>query len=249
MNTVDASGYAPEWLRLREGADAAARASSLVDKITLRPPGTIRDLGCGTGSMGRWLAGRLPGPQHWILHDQDPRLLALAARSLPAGVTTETEQLDVTRLSAADLAETSLVTASALLDLFTAAEIGRLAEACAGARCPALLTLSVVGRVELSPADPLDSTVTAAFNVHQQRDGRLGPDAVSVAAQEFTARGYTVHRAPSEWRLGAADSALIAAWFHGWVAAAAEEDPGLARYRDQPPTTVTVHHEDLLALP
>lgn len=249
MTTVDASGYAPEWLRLREGADAAARAVSLVDKLTLRPPLTIRDLGCGTGSMGRWLAGRLPGPQHWILHDQDPRLLTLAARSLPDGVTTETEQLDVTRLTAADLAETSLVTASALLDLFTAAEIGRLADACAGARCPALLTLSVVGRVELSPANPLDDTVTAAFNTHQRREGRLGPDAVSVAAQEFADRGYTVHRAPSVWRLGPADSALITAWFHGWVEAAAQEDPDLTRYRDQPPTTVTVHHEDLLALP
>jgi hypothetical protein len=246
---VDASGYAPEWLRLREGADAAARAVSLVDKLALRSPLTIRDLGCGTGSMGRWLAGRLPGPQHWILHDRDPRLLTLAARSLPDGVTTETEQLDVTRLTAVDLAETSLVTASALLDLFTAAEIGRLADACAGAHCPALLTLSVVGRVELSPANPLDDTVMAAFNAHQRREGRLGPDAVSVAAQEFTDRGYTVHRAPSVWRLGPADSALITAWFHGWVEAATQEDPDLTRYRDQPPTTVTVHHEDLLALP
>ena len=248
MTTVDASGYAPEWLRLREGADAVARSSSLVDKLRLAPPLTIRDLGCGTGSMGRWLAARLPGPQHWILHDQDPRLLTLAARSLPDGVTTETEQLDVTRLTAADLAETSLVTASALLDLFTHAEIRRLVGSCASARCPALLTLSVVGRVELSPADPLDETVMAAFNAHQRREGRLGPDAVSVAAQEFADRGYTVHRAPSVWRLGPADSALITAWYHGWVEAAAQEDPILARYRDQP-TTVTVHHEDLLALP
>ena len=46
-----------------------------------------------------------------------------------------------------------------------------------------LLTLSVVGRVELTPADPLDARVAAAFDAHQRRateGGRLlGPDAVA----------------------------------------------------------------------
>ena len=54
---------------------------------------------------------------------------------------------------------------------------------CAGAGCPILLTLSVVGRVELTPADPLDRRVAAAFDAHQRRTterGRLlGPDAAA----------------------------------------------------------------------
>ena len=39
----------------------------------------VHDLGSGTGSMGRWLAPLLDGPQHWVLHDRDPDLLHVAA--------------------------------------------------------------------------------------------------------------------------------------------------------------------------
>ena len=54
----------PAWLALREPADAAARAADLVDElrpaICRRRRSVIHDLGCGTGSMGRWLAPRCP---------------------------------------------------------------------------------------------------------------------------------------------------------------------------------------------
>ncbi len=43
----------------------------------------IHDLGCGTGAMGRWLAPLLPGAQHWVVHDRDADLLALAAAEHP----------------------------------------------------------------------------------------------------------------------------------------------------------------------
>ena len=43
----------------------------------------IHDLGCGTGAMGRWLAPLLPGPQHWVVHDRDADLLAVAAADPP----------------------------------------------------------------------------------------------------------------------------------------------------------------------
>ena len=43
----------------------------------------IHDLGCGSGGMGRWLAPLLPGPQHWVAHDRDADLLAIAAANLP----------------------------------------------------------------------------------------------------------------------------------------------------------------------
>ncbi len=60
----DPPRYAPDWLELREGPDAAARAVELLDPLRIRLanlPGkagghVIHDLGCGTGSMGRWLA-------------------------------------------------------------------------------------------------------------------------------------------------------------------------------------------------
>ena len=63
--TVQAVRVSPAWLRLREPADAAARASDLVEPIRMRLPergrAVIHDLGSGTGSMGRWLAPRLAG--------------------------------------------------------------------------------------------------------------------------------------------------------------------------------------------
>jgi hypothetical protein len=218
--------------------------------------------------MVRWLAPRLAGPQHWVLHDRDPALLALATAGLPStaadgsALTARARAGDVTRLTAADLSGAGLVTASALLDLLTAEEVRALADACVDAGVPAWLTLSVVGRVELSPADPLDAAVTRAFNAHQRRAvaGRrlLGPDAVAVAAAAFSARGARVDVRPAPWRLDARHAELLARWLVGWVGAASEQRPGLAvdgylsRRQDQARTgrlRVTVHHEDLLARP
>ncbi|MEU8033638.1 class I SAM-dependent methyltransferase [Streptomyces sp. NPDC049099] len=266
--------YAPEWLRLREGADAAARAEELLDALRLRlanPPGrtgalTVHDLGCGTGSMGRWLAPRLDGSQHWVLHDRDPYLLHFAAVGSPrsaadgSGVTVETRRGDVARLTPDALAGASLVTASALLDVLTREEVVTLADACAGAGCPALLTLSVAGRVELTPADPLDAEIAEAFNAHQRRAGLLGPDAVTAACEAFAERGAAVRVHPSPWRLGPEESALTEQWLRGWVGAAVEQRPELRdraeRYlRDRLAACaagelrVVVQHSDLLALP
>src|SRR5256885_1145245 len=83
-----------------------------------------------------------------------------------------------------------------LLDLRPEAEVRRLVAACVGAGCPALLTLSVPGRVDLTPADPLDRRVAAAFDAHQRRGGLLGPEAVAVAAEEFRRSGAKVIARP-----------------------------------------------------
>ena len=159
----------------------------------------IHDLGCGTGAMGRWLAPLLPGPQHWVLHDRDADLLELAAADVPgpaadgAAVTVEARRSDITRLRPGDLAGATLITASALLDMLTEEELAGLVTVCAGAGCPILLTLSVVGRVSLTPADPLDRRVAAAFDAHQRRAterGRLlGPDAVAFAVERVRPAG------------------------------------------------------------
>ncbi|MEU3299564.1 methyltransferase domain-containing protein [Streptomyces sp. NPDC006678] len=284
MSATDVTRFAPEWLALREAADAAARADELLDPLRdgLRVPAdasrlpdedatlVIRDLGCGTGSMGRWLAPRLPGPQHWILHDHDPALLELAATRLPrtaddgSPVTVSTDRGDVARLTAEGLVGTSLVTASALLDLLTREELDGLVAACAGAGCPALLALSVVGRVDLAPADPMDAEIADAFNAHQRRvdQGRrlLGPDAVAAASVAFARRGMTVQVQASPWRLGPGTAPLTAEWLRGWVGAAVEHRPGLAPRADAylrrrleqceaGELRVTLHHSDVLALP
>lgn len=262
------------WLALREPADAAARSRDLVEVLVQRRPSTgrqvIYDLGCGSGAMGRWLAPRLPGRQHWVLHDRDPDLLAAARAELPspaadgAAVTLETKRSDISLVHPDDLAGATLITASALLDMLTEDELAGLARLCMATGCPALLTLCVVGRVELIPGDPLDGRVAAAFNAHQRRGtGRarlLGPDAPTVATQELGRLGAEVLERPSPWRIGAANAELLTEWFAGWVGAAGEQEPELApeisaytRRRRAEVTAgqlaVTVNHADLLVLP
>jgi hypothetical protein len=294
LSTPGSPVCAPDWLALREPADAAARSTELVtiarDVLTESHRGaplTIRDLGCGSGSMGRWLAPRLPGPQTWVLHDRDADLLEIAATALPtvaadgAPVSARPQPGDLADLRAADLAgtssesRTSLVTASALLDMLTVDEVDALADACVTAGCPALLTLSVTGGARLSPAEPLDAVFAAAFDAHQRRtdDGdslapgggrRLaGPDAGPVAVAAFDRRGATVLTRPSPWRLDTADpahAALAEEWLRGWITAACVQRPELAdragdylrRRLDARAAGllgVTVGHLDLLALP
>jgi trans-aconitate methyltransferase len=252
--------FSPTWLELREPADAAARAADLPARVRLDPPVVVLDLGCGTGSLGRWLAPRLPRPQHWILQDRDPDLLARAAATLPnTSVTLETRLGDVTALTPDDLAGTSLVTCSALLDLLTADEVDRIAAALSAARTPALFTLSVVGDVAFDPPDELDGAVAAAFNEHQRRTvGRrrlLGPDAPQVAAELLTQHGARVTARPSPWRLGPNQSALADVWIRGWTGAAAGQRPELpvSGYLQRRlaairagRVTIMVGHEDLL---
>ncbi|MFE9689247.1 SAM-dependent methyltransferase [Micromonospora sp. NPDC005806] len=258
-----------DWLRLREPVDAAARSADLVDMVRRRlavdRPVVVHDLGSGTGSMARWLAPRLPGPQRWVLHERDADLRALAAAEpLVAAdgspVAVETRDSDITRLADADLADAHLVTASALLDMLTADEVERVVAACAGH--PTLFAISVVGRVEFTPADPLDAEFAAAFNAHQRRtvDGRtlLGPDAVDATRAAFRRRGVDVRVRSTPWRLGPEQFALTADWLAGWLEAAVEERPELAgvadAYRERRLADaaagrlrVVLHHADLLA--
>jgi hypothetical protein len=261
-----------DWLDLREAADAAARAPELIAPVRRylagRSPATVHDLGAGTGSMGRWLAPRLPGAQHWVLHDRDPDLLKRAADSMPrtaadgAPVTVEVREGDITQLRPGDLDGAALITASALLDMLTREEIDAIVAGCASAGCPVLLTISVIGRVELTPPDPLDARLAAAFNAHQRRTfaGRrlLGPDAVDAAAEAFRRYGVSVRPHPSPWRLGPDQAELAAEWLRGWLDAACEQRPELVGAARSYTTRrlaearagrlhIVVHHRDLLA--
>lgn len=218
--------------------------------------------------MGRWLAPLLPGPQHWVLYDRDPRLLALAAARPPVEgrepVTVEIRELDLAALTPAALDGATLLTASALLDVLTGDDLTRLVAACTTASAPILVTLTVTGIVDLWPEHPLDAELSEAFNVHQRRSterGRLlGASAVAATVDAFRSGGHHVLTRPSPWVLDTDDRELIVAWLRGWVGAATEQRPVLAR----PAATyledrlaqaargdlrVTVGHQDLLAAP
>ena len=271
--TTEPVRASPDWLALREPADAAARSTELVEMLRAHLPTdglVVHDLGCGTGSMARWLAPQLLGPQRWVLHDRDAELLEHAAAHPPRRArrgprpSVVTRSGDITRLAPGDLDGASLITASALIDMFTADELARFVTLCARAGCPVLVTLSVVGRVEIDPVDPYDRQVEDAFNAHQRRQRAgaplLGPDAASAAVDRFRQKGLEVEVRPSPWCLGPDRSDLAVAWFEGWVGAAREQVPGLAEAAGayaarrlaglaRGAAAVTVHHVDLLVLP
>lgn len=261
-----------EWLARRAAADDAARSRRLAAALSrLIGPGpvTVHDLGSGTGSMARWTAPRLPGPQRWVLHDRDAGILAQSdLRSVVDGagrpVVSDVRIADLADLGTDAFNGASAVTASALLDVITEAEAERIAMACVAAGVPAFMSLTVTGRASLSPADELDAEFNAAFNEHQRRNegGRrlLGPQAVPVVTGLFRAAGWHVGIAHTPWRLGPGQTELVLEWLDGWLGAAVEQRPELAgaaeqfsrlrRYQAAAGTLrVTLSHEDVLAWP
>lgn len=262
-----------DWLAVREAEDSRARSRELALAASgrlLSGPVVVHDLGSGTGSMMRWLAPLLPGPQAWVLHDWNPDLVDRATNGVapidrdgrPVSLRTRTGELE--RLEAGGLAAASLVTASALLDVLTSEELRAVVEACVAVGCPVLLSLSVTGEVRLDPPDPLDEVFAASFDAHQQRlvGGRrlLGPAAAGLAERLFREAGWNIRIADTRWRLGDHDPVLLEQWFDGWLDAALEQRADLrgegATYRAlrfeqlrRGELSAVVGHTDLLAWP
>jgi hypothetical protein len=260
----------PDWLRLRAEVDDRSRSTELARAAAaLLPAGrqVVHDLGSGSGAMMRWLAPRLPGPQRWVLHDADVGILehrshepAVDDAGRPVLCRTSVEQLE--DLDASDLAEATLVVASALLDVITANEARSIVDACVEVGAPVLFSLTVTGQVEFEPPDEADHLFMTAFNAHQRRDadGRtlLGPDAAEAVARLFAAAGWQVRTAHTLWTLTPTDDRLIEEWLDGWLDAAVEQQPELAGLADDyrlrrraqlaaGDLRVAVHHEDVFA--
>ncbi len=121
----------------------------------------------------------------------------------------------------------TLVTASALLDLVSADWLAGLLRVCVGSRSPLLLVLTYDGRLEISPAHPLDGTLLGLFNAHQRRDKGLGP-ALGPTAPERLADladewGFAREFGASDWVLGPEDVALNTTLIEGYAAAARDQ--------------------------
>ena len=161
----ESAGFDPSWLALREPADRAARAERWSSCCGPRSgPGGRCRCTIWAAAPDRCRAGWRPGcPDHstgcctTTIPACSPRPSAGCAGLVDAAghpVRIETRTTDLARLRPADLTGAHLVTASALLDLLTADELDALAEVCAAARCPALLTLSVAGPGRAGSAGP-----------------------------------------------------------------------------------------------
>jgi hypothetical protein len=229
----------PDWLAARVAADDAARAATV---STLLPelntylieaagPGStvqIIDLGAGTGANQRWLAPRLPIRQRWLHLDHNP----VISRSLPLPAETEIVDESVEALGQL-LTRASggrqLVTCSALLDVLTTEQVEAVCRAVIDNRVPAFFSLTVTGGLRLSPTDPHDQLLLAAFNDHQRRAGGAGPEATTLTVNLLRAAEFAVTTQKTPWRLTAESGiAFVDQMLEERLAAAVAQDPALA---------------------
>ncbi len=219
------------WLELREPYDRRARSHAVIDAMAAaladRPAVTIADLACGTGSTFRALRPRIKARQTWRLVDNDLSLLARAPQSSPPDVNVATIPIDLGRdLEAALDGPVDLVTTSALLDLVSDEWLQRLVVETAARRLPLYAALSYDGRIEMTPGDPADKKIIAAFNAHQRTDKgfgpALGPGAAQAAIERFERVGHAVVQDTSDWICAAHDAEIQIELLSGWAAAARE---------------------------
>jgi SAM-dependent methyltransferase len=255
------TGFSADWLALRTAADGRARNAGLAARLGAHFGGRsslrVLDLGAGTGANLRATAPLIPCPQHWLLADHDPALLAWC-RPVP-GTEIETRSADLSGdLTALFDPVPDLVTCSAFLDLCGAAWLDRLAEALARSGAALFAVLSYDGREVWEPPHALDAPVLAAFDADQRRDkglgASLGPDAHAYLARSLHSRGYQVLEGRSDWVLEQSrDAGLIAALAQGSAGAVAGAmGTGTAetwRAARESALRVTIGHRDLLAFP
>jgi len=274
------SDFSPAWLSLREPADEAARndavheacAKTFASRATL----AICDLGAGTGASVRALAPMLPAEQHWTLVDHDANNLGAALTALAAWADTTSprdggltlrhggKHIDI-RTQVHDFAQnpacwpdgTELVTASALIDLVSAAWIERFTLALAVWNIPLLATLTANGKIEGRPPHALDDAVAAAFRAHQTRNKGFGPSAGAEAALLLEAAlvnaGYRLTAGESPWILD--DSLLLKATAEGIAGAVSEtgmvDTAALAdwlQHQSQNTHQLIIGHRDVFAV-
>jgi hypothetical protein len=225
-----------EWLALREPADIAARSPALTQAIVAALPHDrplrILDLGGGTGANLRYLSSRLPVPQHWLVVDRDPDLLAeVSGLSARANCHIDTLCRNLGSLDDPALfSGRQLVTASALLDLVSDRWLRTLAGRCRSSGAAALFTLNYNGRSRCTPVEAEDDAIRDLMNRHQMTNDKgfgraAGPEAVGYAERSFTASGYQVRRENSDWILTPEQGDLQRHLIEGWAQAAEEIAP------------------------
>jgi hypothetical protein len=244
------SGFAPDWLRLREAVDHRSRNAELLAGLTRRfesrPEVRVTDLGAGLGSNLRGTYAALPPRQHWLLIDHDPQLLSAAIETIAKWADSArptTSGLEATKngrslhveLRRLDLAADprgwsdpapDLVTAAALFDLVSKEWIEKFAATLVRSKVAFYTVLTHDAATEWKPPHAADGTMRAAFEIHFGRDKGFGPSAggraTSLLADLLSRAGYEVLRASSPWQLSSGDRELIAALADGWAQAVRE---------------------------
>jgi hypothetical protein len=261
-------GVEASWLLARRAADDAAREATvdtllpaLIDRLRRSPGRDVRmiDIGAGSGANQRWLAPRLPFRQHWVHLDHDRAILA---HTHDVG---ETELVvgGIDRLAGLLDGEpgATVITCAAVLDVLAGSDLELLCELIIAHRVPALLSLSVTGEVTIEPPDVADHDLLEAFDDHQRRGGRAGPDAPRIVVERCRNAGVPVAQLPTPWVLDAtSDDSFVARFLTERVEAALQQEPSLGPTGTRwltdrlaglgdPASRIWVGHVDLLILP
>lgn len=263
------SGFAAEWLALREPLDLAARNKRVeaayfeaLPKSNLK----ILDLASGAGSTVAALSGRDGQVIRWILADHDPALLAIASQRRYAATPEEIITLETDLASSLEqlpFLDVDAVTTSAFLDLVSENFLQQLADLVTSAGKPFLASLSYDGRASFDPAHPLDEALRQALNSDQQSDKglgpALGPKAARRAVDLFRSKGYRIEEGESDWQIGPGADAFLAEFLSGWARVGRKQglDQGdVAEWLEvrhsqisENRLTMTVGHLDFAALP
>ncbi|MBV9756708.1 MAG: class I SAM-dependent methyltransferase [Alphaproteobacteria bacterium] len=281
------TGDDPGRLDWREPLDAAARSPALAARLSASLPARPRllDLGAGTGSLFRWLAPRIGRAQAWLLADDDDALVAEAferthvwARRRGWTVTSPGRAMLVhTPFGAWRLEGFGIDLAAAPaglpLDRIDAVLCSGLLEHVSRAwldgmlrrlRVPLLACVLPNGRYEWLPRHPADRLIAAAMRRPLPPDAEfgmsLGANATALVQRALGAAGFDVHTAPSDWRIGRGELAVMRALVQ--LAAERAHDVFPARRRMIADWTavrlhqtlaarlaVRVGHRDILAVP
>ncbi len=257
----------------RVAADGKAReatVSTLLPMLTedVRPgqDTDVRmiDIGAGSGANQRWLAPRLPFRQHWVHLDHDPAILTHTHGVAPTefvvgGIGALGALLDHHRERGT--AQPDVITCAAVLDVLTRSDLALLCDLISSSKVPALLSLSVTGELAVEPPDGADAALLEAFNDHQRRDGRAGPDAPDLVGAQCGGAGARVESVSTPWVLdGTSDRAFVARFLQERIDASLEQEPTLRTVGEEwlrrrlaalvdLDLRITVGHRDLLILP
>jgi SAM-dependent methyltransferase len=263
------SGFASEWLALREPLDLAVRnrdVESAFLKTFTAEGARILDLASGAGSTVAGLRKYIQEPAEWQLTDYDPSLLEIASTRWQASAEykIKTRQIDLEKnLEQLSLSDVDAITTSAFLDLVSDSFLRRLVNFVVQADKPFLASLTYDGQASFEPAHPMDRDLGEALNRHQQTDkgfgSALGPDAAQRAIKLFKAAGYEVVWGKSDWKIEGSQSDFLQEFLGGWMRVGREvglEDSALeAWWQDRiqrihsGELSMTVGHIDFVAHP
>ena len=255
------------WLDLREPADLKARDKTLaiqalqwLQKNYPNQGHMLVDLGSGTGSTLRALAGLGAADIVWRLVDNNGNLLDEALRRHRKDWIIEDYEADLNIVNELPLGGAQVVTASALFDLASREFVDELKNRITKQNTALYAALNYDGTTEWIPVHALDKNVLDAFNQDQTRDKglgpALGPEATHYLQTIFQSAGYEIFIANSPWELTAKDYALVSELIEGIANAVKDiidspelyawKEFRLAHVRDG---SCRVGHLDFLALP